>query len=405
MSGRLSSVTNKMGTISKHFKIIASVILAVLVLAGVYLLGFSVGDGSLSTGGQGLNGQLPATLNYSSVTAEYRALIDNYDGKLTKAQLLNGIKHGLADAPGDPYTEYFTAKEASQFNNELNNSFGGIGAELSTNSQKEIIIMAPLQGSPAAKAGLQPNDVIAGINGQSTASMNVEQAVNLIRGKSGTDVTLSILRGSQNLNVKITRSNITVPSVSYKLLSGDIGYISIISFANDTTSLIHKAANYMVSNHVKGIILDLRDNPGGLVSAAVATTSEWLKPGQEIMQERRGNVVEQTYTATGGDILHGIPTVVLVNGGSASASEITAGALHDNHDAYLIGTKTFGKGVVQQLLNLGGGSMLKVTVASWYRPDGQDIEHIGITPDETVKLATNGTDNQLIAAEKYLATH
>ena len=147
----------------------------------------------------------------------------------------------------------------------------------------------------------------------------------------------------------------------------------------------------MVKQHVKGIVLDLRDNPGGLVSAAVATASEWLKPGQEIMQERRGNVVVDTYNATGGDVLNGIPTVVLVNGGSASASEITAGALHDNHDAYIIGTQTFGKGVVQQLISLADGSILKVTIAAWYRPDGQDINHQGITPDEVVNQPANSS--------------
>jgi carboxyl-terminal processing protease len=191
--------------------------------------------------------------------------------------------------------------------------------------------------------------------------------------------------------------------VSYKILNGNIGYISIMTFANDTSSLIQQASSYLVKSHVKGIILDLRNNPGGLVSAAVAVTSEWLKPGQEIMQEKRGSQVLQTYNATGGDILHGIPTVVLINGGSASASEITAGALHDHHDAYLIGTKSYGKGVVQQLVNLSDGSVLKVTIASWYRPDGQNINKIGITPDQVVQLKSGSTDNQLIAAESYLS--
>jgi len=243
------------------------------------------------------------------------------------------------------------------------------------------------------------------VNGQSTAGMSVENAVDAIRGKAGTKVELTIIRGSKEFNVTITRQNIVVPSVSWKTLSGNIGYISITTFANDTSSLIQQAAQYMVNHHVKGIILDLRDNPGGLVTAAVTTSSEWLERGQEIMQERRGSQVVQTYRATGGDILHGIPTVVLVNGGSASASEITAGALHDNHDAYLIGTKTFGKGVVQELINLSDGGELKVTVASWYRPDGQDIEKIGITPDEVVQPAANGSDNQLVAAENYINSH
>ena len=378
-----------------------------VILVVVFGLGLGLGNGDLVAAfdAGSLNRQLPNQLNYSSVNMVYQALKNNYDGKLTVSQLLNGLKHGLANAANDPYTEYFTPQEAAAFNNELNNAFSGIGAELSQNSQGEIEIIAPLSGTPAAKAGLQPQDIIAAINGQSTANMTVEQAVNAIRGKANTRVTLTIIRGNKEFSVPIVRGNIIVPSVTYKVLSNNLGYIAISSFANDTSGLIQKAADYMSQQHVKGIILDLRNNPGGLVSAAVSTASEWLKPGQEIMQEKRGSVVLQTYDATGGDILHGIPTVILVNGGSASASEITAGALHDHHDAYLIGTKTFGKGVVQQLINFPDGSELKVTIAAWYRPDGQDINKIGITPDETVKLSTTGQDNQLAAAEAYLKSH
>jgi carboxyl-terminal processing protease len=372
------------------------------IIVVVFFAGLNIGNGNISFANGGQNGGLPNQLNYASVTQEYQVLKANFDGKLTQKQLLNGLKQGLASAANDPYTVYFTNKEAKVFNNELNNAFSGIGVELSRNSQKEIIVMAPLKGSPAAKAGLQSKDIIAGINGKPTAGMSLNSIVNDIRGKAGTKVTLAIISGTKKFNVVITRQHITVPSVNYKILSGNIGYISISTFANDTASLMQKAARYMVSNHVKGIILDLRNNPGGLVTAAVATCSEWLKPGQEVMQERRGTQVLQTYNATGGDILQGIPTAVLVNGGSASASEITAGALHDHHDAYLIGTKTFGKGVVQQLINLSDGGELKVTVASWYRPDGQNIEKIGITPDKVVKPATNGVDNQLTAAENYI---
>ena len=366
----------------------------------------NVGNGRISLSGQSLNASLPQTLNYSAVNEEYQALIDNYDGKLSLDQLMNGIMHGLANAAGDPYTEYFNAKEAAQFNGELNNSFSGIGAELSENSQKQIIVIAALKGYPAAAAGIQANDAIVDINDKPTANMSVDQAVNAIRGKAGTIVKLDIVRGgSLQLNISVKRQNITVPSVSYKVVNNNLGYISMITFAGDTPNLIQQAATALLNQHVKGIILDLRDNPGGLVDSAVATASEWLKPGQEIMQEKRGNVVVQTYNATGADVLNGIPTVVLVNGGSASASEITAGALHDNHDAYIIGTQTFGKGVVQQLVNLNNGSMLKVTIAAWYRPNGQDINHHGITPDQIINQSSgSNTDTQLNAAEQYLAT-
>lgn len=380
---------------------------AIVVGVGLVFLGINIGNGQISFGKSNLTG-LPSQLNYTTVNQVYQSLRDNYDGKLTETQVLNGIKEGLAASANDPYTEYFTPSESSTFSNELNNSFSGIGAELSQNSQGIIEIIAPIAGTPAAKAGLQPDDLVASINGQSTSGMTTDQSVNLIRGKAGTKVTLGIIRGSQQLSVTITRENITVPSVNTKILNGDIGYMQITTFANDTSSLAQKDAQQFTSEHVKGIILDLRDDPGGLVTAAVNVSSLWLPSGQTVFSERRGSTIIETYYSQGGDILHGIPTVVLINGGSASASEITTGALHDNGDAYVIGTQSFGKGVVQQLINFGDGSELKVTIASWYRPDGQNIEHKGIKPDKVVNLptsSTNTTDTQLNAALTYLAAH
>jgi carboxyl-terminal processing protease len=386
------------------------ILLQVVIILVVFLAGLEIGNGRISFSSHSVAGNLPATLNYSSVNQVYQALKANYDGKLTESELLNGIKHGLADAPNDPYTEYFTAAEASQFNNELNNAFSGIGAELSANSSGDIEVIAPVSGTPADKAGLKAGDIITSINGTTTSGMSVDDAVDKIRGNAGTTVSLGILRGgTQTLTLSITRQNITVPSVNSKILPGNIGYMQISTFGDDTTSLAQKAADNFKSQNVKGIILDLRDDPGGLLDAAVHVSSLWLKPEQLVLQEKRGSVVQQSYYALGGDELHGIPTVVLINGGSASASEITTGALHDQGDAYVIGQKSFGKGVVQQLINFNDGSELKVTIASWYRPDGQDIEHLGIKPDQTVVLtnqdASTGNDVQLQAAENYLASH
>ena len=399
---------SKTGRLWRHWNRKIALALCIVI---VFLIGVGIGDGKLAIrfpwDPKPVATGLPAQLDYSSVNQVYQSLKENYDGKLTETELLNGLKEGLAAAPGDPYTEYFTPSQAKDFSNELNNTFSGIGAELSQNSDGNIEIIAPIAGTPAAKAGLQPQDVIASINGVSTSGMNVDTAVNDIRGKAGTKVTLQIIRNqTQTLNLTITRQNITIPSVTTKILPGNIGYMAISTFADDTSSLAQKDANQFANEHVKGIILDLRDDPGGLLTAAVNVSSLWLPQGQTIMQERRGNTVVQTYYAEGGDVLHGIPTVVLINGGSASASEITTGALHDNGDAYVIGLKSFGKGVVQQLINFSDGSELKVTVASWYRPDGQDIEHKGITPDKTVPdpgtdlIAPN--DPQLQAAEAYL---
>lgn len=376
------------------------------VVIGIFLAGVSVGNGTLHFSTSSENSGLPSQLDYSSVNQVYDALKNNYNGKLTTSQLLDGLKHGLAKSTGDPYTEYFTPSEVKQFNDELNNSFSGIGAELSQDKDGNLEIIAPIHGFPAAKAGLQPKDIIAQIDGKTTSGMSVDQAVTKIRGKSGTKVKLTVVRDhAKQMNFTITRATIQVPSVTSKILPGNVGYIQIATFADDTSGLAQKAAQDLKNHHVKSIILDLRDNPGGLLSAAVDVSSLWLRSGQTILTEK-GTTGDQTYTATGNDILHGVPTVVLINSGSASASEITTGALHDNHDAYVIGTKSFGKGVVQTVVNLSGGAELKVTVASWYRPNGTTIEHKGITPDKKLDLDITqlkaGHDNQLQAARDYL---
>lgn len=380
----------------------------ILVILVVFGVGIDVGNGTISLPfHRGLSGNLPRTPDYTTVTQVYRSLLDNYDGKLTETQLENGLKHGLAESTNDPYTVYFTPKEAKDFNNELNNSFSGIGAQLGQDNDKNLEVIAPIDGLPAAKAGLQAGDLITSINGTSTSGMSVDDAVNRIRGPKGSKVTLRILRDkSQALTFTITRDDITLPSVKTKILDGNIGYMQISTFGNDTTSLTEKAAAEFQGKHVKGVILDLRDNPGGLLDASIHVSSLWLPQGQKILDEKRGNTVVNSYSALGGDSLHGIPTVVLINGGSASASEITAGALHDDKAATVIGEKSYGKGVVQQLVNFHDGSQLKVTVASWFRPNGQNINHQGIKPDQPVKLsdtdAKAGNDTQLQAAQTFL---
>jgi carboxyl-terminal processing protease len=388
-----------------------------IIIAGIliFLLGLNVGNGNIPTNVDSVlnrnseNADLPRTLNYALIQQEYNLLKDQYDGKLTTSELQNGIANGLANSIGDPYTEYFDKADAQSFNDEINNSFSGIGAELSIDNGN-IVVIAPISGYPAAKAGLKANDIIESINGKTTTGENVDTAVDDIRGPVGSTVTLEVLRNNtQQLTFKITRANIQVPSVSTQILAGNIGYMQILTFANDTSQLAQTAANKFKSEGVKGIILDLRDNPGGLVSAAVNVSSLWLPSGDTIMTEKHDNKVVQTYQSTGNDILKGIPTVVLINGGSASASEITAGALHDNKAATLIGQKSFGKGVVQALNPLPDGAELKVTIAHWYRPNGTSINHIGIEPDEVITPTTadntTGNDVQKTAAINYLQSH
>lgn len=380
------------------------------VVALVFLAftgGWAFGSGELSLPSKGgvVSKDLPERLNYNSVDELYQTLKGNYNGKLSEQQLIDGLKHGLAEATNDPYTNYFTAKEAETFEESLNNTFSGIGAELGKDAKGNIQVIAPIAGTPAEKAGIKAKDLIATINGKTTAGMSVDDAVQNIRGKAGTQVKLQLVRGgTEAVDVTITRETIQVPSVTYKTLANNVGYIRLSTFATDTPQRISEAANALKNS--SSIILDMRNNPGGAVDSAVAAASQWLPEGKLIMQEKQGSTVLQTYRSTGPGILSGKKTVVLVNGGSASASEIVAAALKDNKQAYLIGEKTYGKGVVQQLIDLRDGGQLKVTIASWYRPNGKDINKQGIKPDQEAKIsdadATAGNDTQLQAAEAYL---
>jgi len=381
---------------------------AAFVLLIVFMLGVNVGSGQISLARhRAPSAGLPGRLNYGSVNQVYQSLKDNYDGKLTEEQLENGLKHGLANSTKDPYTVYFTAKEAKDFNDDLNSTFSGIGAQLGQDKDGNIEIIAPIDGFPAQKAGLLPKDIITTINRQNTSGMSVDEAVSKIRGQAGSKVKLQAVRGhAQPLDFTITRQNIDLPSVKTKTLAGNIGYIQVTTFADDTADLFQKAAQQFKKDNVKGIVLDLRDDPGGLLDSAVKVSSLWLAPGQKILDEKQGSKVVDSQSSQGDDILHGIPTVVLINQGSASASEIVAGALRDNNAAYVIGEKSYGKGVVQQLINFKDGGQLKVTVASWYRPNGQSINHKGVTPDQIVKItpeqAKADQDPQLEAAQTYL---
>lgn len=395
----------KLRWISKKWLAWAGVAVAVVAAFG---LGMAVGNGRLAfTSVKSENGVLPATLDYTSVSQVYNALKANYDGKLDATKLLDGMKTGLVQAAGDPYTVYFDSKSAKDFDSQINGTFSGIGAELGQDAQNNLVVVAPIDGTPAKNAGLQPQDLISEIDGKSTAGWSIDQAISKIRGPKGTKVTLTIVRDkTDTLKLTITRDNITVPSVKHEILDNNIGYMKISQFGPDTSRLAKEAAQDFKDKGVKGVVLDMRGNPGGLLTAAVDVSSLWLPQGQTILQEKRGGEVVSTETATGNDTLRGIPTAVLIDEGSASASEITAGALHDNNVATLYGVKSYGKGSVQQIISLPNGTEMKVTMARWYRPNGQNIDKKGITPDHVVKMTRDdvkaGNDLQKDAAVKFL---
>jgi len=369
-------------------------------------LGVGVGNGSISFGQRKLTSVskgLPNNLNYSSVEDLYDRLKNSFDGQLNEADLLNGLKEGLVNATGDQYTKYLTSEEAKEFNGELNGTFSGIGARLMEDKNKMVMIETPLAGYPAEKAGLQARDIIIEINGESAVDLSVSQAVDKIRGEAGTKVKLKVVRDNkQQLDFEITRETITIPSVEYQIMDGNIGYMQVSRFDDTTGALANQAANKFKDANVSGVILDLRNNPGGLLDAAVSLSGIWLPNGKNVLQEKRDGKVVKTYDSNGPATLQGVPTVVLINEGSASAAEITAGALKDNGAVTLMGKKSFGKGSVQNLEELSNGGVLKVTIARWYTPNGKNIDKEGIKPDKevdrTIEDVQNNRDPQKDAA-------
>jgi carboxyl-terminal processing protease len=384
-----------------------------LVAVGLYLvfsLGVGVGRGTITLGSgsifrKSVSTGLPKQLDFSSVQEMYSVLRSQFDGQLDEEELLDGLKRGLASATGDPYTEFLNAQEAEEFNGDLNGTFSGIGAELAKDD-KNIIIVAPISGFPAQKAGLRAQDIIAEIDGESAYDLTTTEAVKKIRGEAGTKVKLKIIRDNEQLDFEITRATITIPSVESEILEGNIGYLKVSRFSEDTDALARKAASEFKQKNVRGVVLDLRNNPGGLLDSSVSLSSLWLPKGKTVLLEKRDGVTIRTYTSDGTATLAGVPTVVLINEGSASASEITAGALHDNTAATLMGMQTFGKGSVQSLERLPSGGVLKVTIARWFTPNGKNIDKEGIAPDKEVKPAkndfTDGRDSQKDAALQFL---
>lgn len=375
-----------------------------LVVAGlIFAAGYGVGSGEFGRPGtrplDTQNNQLPDNLDYSSVEQVYDSLRARYDGELKAEELLDGLKEGLAEASGDPYTEFLDAEETEDFDEQLSGSFTGIGAELSREDDV-IVVVAPIAGFPAEKAGLRPKDVISEIDGESALDLSVSEAVKKIRGPEGTKVTLTVLREGETSELKfeITRAQINIPSVTSEILNGNIGYMKISRFGEDTTELARQVASDFRQKNVKGVILDVRNNPGGLLNASVDLAGIWLNRGETVLEEKRGGQTIKTYRASTGAILRDVPTIVLINEGSASASEITAGALKDHGQARLLGEKTFGKGSVQELINFRDDTVLKVTIARWYTPGGKNIDHEGIEPDEKVERTnedfTNNRDPQ-----------
>lgn len=349
-------------------------------------------------------------VNFNLYWEVWNKLQERYINKpVADADLFYKSLEGLVAAAGDPYTVFFRPEDAERFNQDLSGSFSGIGAEMGM--RKEIItIVAPLADSPAERAGLKAGDLVLAIDGEETYGWTIDEAVNKIRGEKGTTVKLLVSNsdGSSAKEVSIVRDTIIVKSVKWEM-KGNAAYIQISSFNEDTADLFDQAIKELLSKNPEVFVLDLRNNPGGFLETAVRVASEWIEEGV-IVIEKFSDGTEDKYVSNGKHRLANFKTFVLVNGGSASASEIVAGALQDYGKALIIGEKTFGKGSVQDYEQLSDGSGLKITAAEWLTPKGRHIDKNGVTPDTkiTAEMVTTTVqiveevDNQDTVLEKLL---
>ena len=320
----------------------------------------------------------------------YDTLVSGYvDKNINKDDIINGALKGMAEATGDPYTNYLVNDETAAIDETMTGSFGGIGAELRSENNR-VIISNTREGTPAQKIGLQENDAILKVNGEDMEGKSISYVVSKVRGEVGTDVTLTIQRGTQELEVKITRAKIAIETVKGTVDSTDatIGHVQINSFAKNTAKEVEKAVTDLREKGVKKFIFDVRYNPGGLLDQAIMIANMFVEEGKTILnvENRDGQIKSYKASKDYGTFKITEPYVLLVNEGSASASEILAAALKESADAQLIGKKTYGKGTVQSVIEVGENAELKYTIAKWLTPNKTWIHKTGIEPTEEVSM-------------------
>lgn len=324
-------------------------------------------------------------LDLSAVEKTYNQLASNFDGKLDQQKLAEGASKGLVEAAGDKYTEYMTAKEAEEFNKSLSGDVGaGIGVELAKDGQV-VKVVRVLAKNSAQNAGILPGDIILKVNDEDVSKKSTAEVSAKIRGEAGTTVKIAVLRGQDVKDFSVTRAKIDNPSVELSK-DGNVAILSIYRFDSETGALAKKYAEEIKSEGFSKVILDLRGNGGGYVQAAKTVASLWLEKDALIVSEKTGSKTIEEIRATGSNPLKGMKTVILLDGTSASASEIVAGALKENKAATIVGEKSYGKGSVQTTVDMPGGALLKVTIAKWYTPNGKNISNNGISPDVEVKV-------------------
>lgn len=378
--------------LNKKFSSYVAIVLSVFALLGSgYFWGYRIGsENPRRIIAQGVTGIDSRSQNgdFNTFWETWELIDENYlrSDKVSGKDRIYGSIKGLVNSLGDPYSQFFTPEEAKKFEEDVQGVFSGIGAEIGIR-KNQLTIISPLKNSPAEKAGIKAGDWILKINSTSTDGMPTEKAVTLIRGPEGTVATLNIYREGWDKpkDFEITRRQIEVPTLETEM-KGDYAHISLYSFNANASKLFYEAVRDAINKNAKGIILDLRNNPGGYLEVAVNLAGYFVEPGSVVVSENDRTKTIDTFKSSGNGALKDFPVVVLVNGGSASASEILAGALRDLRGIKLIGETTFGKGTVQQLKELSDGSEFKVTIAHWVLPSGKTLESGGLKPDYEVEL-------------------
>jgi carboxyl-terminal processing protease len=391
--------------------VLPALILLVLLGAGVFQAGVSYGEKHPQTLlVRGVN-NLEATstpADFSTFWQAWNLIDEKYlrQGEVNGQEKVYGAIQGLVGSLNDPHSVYFPPTDNQKFQEDIQGNFGGIGAELGFR-KGGVVVIAPLKNTPAERAGLKSGDLILQVNSSSTEGLSVDEVVDWIRGPKGTEVKLVVLREGLDApkEIKIVRDTISIPTLDYKIENG-IAYVQLYSFNANAETVFYEAFLEMVKKGAKGMVLDLRNNPGGYLEVAVDLAGWFVPEGEIVVSEAGRNGERIEFKAKGSSPLLELPTVVLMNEGSASASEILAGALRDIRGIQLVGTKSFGKGTVQQLLELKDGSSVKLTVAHWVLPHGQVIDGEGLKPDHEVDISDEDIaqrrDPQLEKAKEVL---
>lgn len=328
---------------------------------------------------------------YQNVMMIEDKLNDEFLGEIDKEKFETGIYKGIMESLDDPYSVYYSEDEFNALQEDTAGEFGGIGIQVSANQNGLIEVIAPMKGTPGEKAGLKPGDFITHINGEQFSADELDNAVKVMRGNPGEEVTISVLRQNESeqevFDLTIKREIINVETVYYEMLDNNIGYVLLTGFQEKSDEELINAMDDLISKDAKGIVLDLRNNPGGLLDVAMNIAEYLMDKGTVISVRYKDETLNEDLTTTDGKV--DIPLTVLINKGSASASEVLSGALQDNERAKIIGETSFGKGVIQQvypIINEGKKEGLKLTVAEFYTPKGNKIHDVGITPDIEVEL-------------------